>query len=210
MSATITFFISVVFLIASLQFSPKNKNPEQIFIAPPPLIEYFSFGFQMPLADSLWIRSLQDFDFCEKSLGQHLCTGNGWLSKMLDTITNLAPDYLVAYRAGGLALTVLVSDYPGASKIFDKGVKMFPQDQQLLYRAGYHALIEEKDKAKAAKLFKACADTGGPDWLYSLAAGLYNESGYRDVALKLYDHLARDPDITDSTKKRIREKLGLN
>ncbi len=125
---------------------------------------------------------------------------------MLETLTNLAPDYLVAYSSGGLALTVLVSDYPGATKIFDKGVRMFPKDQQLLYRAGYHAMIEEKNNVKAAHLFNQTAKAGGPEWLYSLASRLYKKEGFKDAADKLYMELQKQG-ISEETLQRMKLKI---
>lgn len=201
-------FGAAMMIAASLFWSPSQIDFKQRLIAPPPRLEYFSFGFQMPLADSLWIRAIQDFDYCENPLRQHLCQGRGWLSQMLDAITNLAPDYQIVYQTGGLALTVLVSDYEGASQLFDKGVKMFPKDGKLLYRAAYHAMIEEKNAAKAAGLLVQAAQNGGNSWFYNLAARLYSESGKRDLALGLYQQL-QESGTEETVLARMREKLEI-
>lgn len=187
-------------------WKPLSFAEHRVLIGPPPNLEYFSFGYQMAVADTLWIRALQDFDYCENLLAKNLCEGNGWLSQMLDSLTNLAPDYQIAYKAGGLALTVLVSDYPGATKIFDKGVRMFPNDQHLLYVAGYHAMIEEKNNKKAARLFIQAAKNGGQEWLYSLASRLYADDGSKDLSEKLYQELSKEG-VSDKLLARIREKI---
>lgn len=202
----VSLLISIVLIAASLIGRPLSFVEKRALISPPPNVEYFSFGYQMSIADSLWIRALQDFDYCENVLGKNLCEGNGWLAKMLDSITNLAPDYQLVYRTGGLALTILVSDYPGASKIFDKGVKIFPNDQQLLYRAGYHAMFEEKNNEKAAGLFTAAAKNGAPEWLYSLAVRLYSDGGRKELALKLYEQLKVDG-TSDALLERMKKKI---
>jgi tetratricopeptide (TPR) repeat protein len=204
-----------VFLIVASHFEgPFRFLPEipttltkQIFVAPPPKIEYFAFGFQMPVADSLWIRAIQDFDYCETEISANVCAGNSWLYQMLDTITNLAPDYQVAYRTGALALTILISDFSGASKIFDKGVAVYPKDRSLLYAAAYHAMFEEKNNTKAAELLIRSAQNGGNDWFYNLAARLYADSGQRDLAIALYRSLEKT-DIPPGVLKRMRDKIG--
>lgn len=194
-------------IAASVFFKPANLVEERRLIPPPPHLEYFSFGYQMPIADALWTRAIQDFDYCEDLLAQNQCRGNGWLFQMVNTITNLAPDYQIAYRTGGLALTVIVSDYEGASKIFDKGIKMFPNDRHLLYRAAYHAMIEEKDPEKAAGLLIRAAQNGGSQWFYSLAAKLYTEAGKQELAGNLYQELKAQGGIGEATLMRIQERL---
>lgn len=194
-------------IAASVFLKPAKLVEESRLIPPPPYLEYISFGFQMPMADSLWLRAIQDLDYCENKLAENLCQGNGWLSEMLDTITRLAPDYQIAYRVGGLALTVLVSDYEGASKIFDRGVKLFPNDVQLLYRAAYHAMMEEKNNKKAAKLFIQAAQNGGKEWFYNLATRLYTDAGQREAAEQLYSQLKESQNINPATLQRMRDKI---
>jgi tetratricopeptide (TPR) repeat protein len=197
-------------IAASLVFGPQaQQEVKQYLISPPPKLEYFSFGYQMPIADQLWIRAIQDFDYCENLLAKNHCEGNGWLADMLDSLTNLAPDYLIAYKAGGLALTVIVSDYAGATRIFDKGVAVFPKDLNLLYRAAYHAMIEEKNNEKAARIFIQAAQNGGKSWFYSLATRLLTEAGKQEAATNLYREL-EGTDIDPGTLERIRGKLGLS
>lgn len=201
-------FGAATVIAASLFCRPSQVDFKQRLIAPPPQLEYFSFGFQMSVADTIWIRAIQDFDYCETSLARHLCEGNGWLTQMLDTITNLAPDYQIVYRSGALALTVLVSDYEGATKIFDKGVKMYPKDFQLLYRAAYHAMIEEKNAPKAAELLIQAAKNGGNPWFYNLAARLYSDAGKKELALGLYKEL-KESGTEAGVLARMREKLEI-
>ncbi len=198
-----------MFITASIFFSPQSQNEVKVYlIAPPPKLEFFSFGYQMAIADQLWVRAIQDFDYCENKIAKNQCKDNGWLAEMLDAITNLAPDYKIVYRAGGLALTVIISDYAGASRIFDKGVRVFPRDLPLLYRAAYHALIEEKNNEKAAGLFIQAAQAGGNAWFYSLATRLYTEAGKKELAENLYQEL-KGTDVEPGTLKRMREKLGI-
>lgn len=160
----------------------------------------------MQIADSLWIRAIQDFDFCERNIAYQKCVGNGWLSKMLNTLVTLAPDYEQVYLNGGLALTVLVSDYEGATMLFDKGTRLYPKNRMLVYAAAYHAMIEEKNEKKAADLFVKAAKSGGPDWFYSLATRLYTRSGNSEFAQGLYQEL-KNSGLDTEILKRMKERI---
>lgn len=183
---------------------------ERKLISPPPHLEFFSFGYQGIISSALWLRSLQDIDYCEVQLKEHLCLGKSWLFNMLDTTSRLAPDFKEVYSYGALALSVIISDVEGAAILFAKGTSVFPSDFRIAYRAGYHALLEEKDKEKAARYFMQAAKIQGKDgtWLYSLATRLYVESGEKEVALKLYEDLQKS-DLDSWTLDRMREKLGI-
>ena len=204
-----SFILGIVLTVGSQLWSPQSfSNIKRPLIAPPPYIEHLHFSFNEPLADGMWIRAIQDFDYCEEEISHQNCRGNGWLAKMLDAITNLAPQFRMPYATGGLALTVIISDYAGASIIFDKAVKAFPNDWPILYRAAYHALYEEKDKSKAARLLIRSAQNGGGEWFYNLAATLYSETGQKILGKRLYDQLKKE-DYNPLVLKRMREKLGI-
>lgn len=206
----ISFFGAVILITASLFWNPRLVQDKRPLISPPPNLTYFSFGQQMTIADNLWVRVIQDFDYCEQKTATNECKGNGWLFNMLDEITNLAPDYLAAYRDGGIALSVLVSDIQGATKILDKGIAVIQDSWHLYYRAAYHSLFEEKDKKKAADRFLAAAKLQGlkGEWFYNIATRLYDESGQREVALKIYSDM-KEQGLDESYLKRMREKLNI-
>ncbi len=185
-----------------------HSNRVRELVAPPLSIKYFTFGYNHVIADSLWIRSLQDFDYCEKSLSKNLCTGKGWLYQMLNLITDLSPKFRIAYSAGGIALTVIISDIEGASRFFDKAVLEFPNDWVILYKAAYHCIFEEKNLSKAASLAERAAQHGAPDWVYSLAARLYTEGGRREWAQRMVQELRQGSILDERIIQRIEEKLG--
>lgn len=84
---------------------------------------------------------------------------------------------------------MIISDIGGATKIFDKGVKQFPNDWRLLFFAGYQYAIEVKDKQKAAELLSRSAKNGAPSWVFSLAGKLYSEAGNITLAEKVLDDM---------------------
>lgn len=177
-------------------------------IAPPRDIQYFTFGHKEILADALWIRSLQDFDYCEKLVNQRDCRSGSWLYQVLEVITDLSPYFRMAYSAGSMALTVIISDLEGASKFFDKAVTRFPTDWEISYKAAYHAIYEEKDLEKGARLVEVAAQNGAPDWVHVLAGRLYTQAGQREMAELLARNLeaaGEDPKIVEAIRARIRE-----
>lgn len=172
----------------------------------PPKIQNFTFGFSEHIADQLWIRSIQDLDFCEKKESETRCRKDSWLYSMLDLIVDLSPHFRKVQAVGPIALTVLISDIEGASKLFDRAVANFPNDWPILYRASYQAMEEEKDYDKAAKLLIRAAQNGGPPWFYSLAGRLYTKEGRIDLAEVVYQDVKKDPTLGEFAE-RIRKTI---
>lgn len=185
----------------------RNPNVEvKDLIPPPPYIEHYSFGLKPQFADVFWVRSLQDFDYCEKKIRRHLCKGNSWLFHMLNAVVSLDSQFYIAYTSGGLALTIIISDFEGATKIFDKGVLAFPNDWNLLFRAAYHVLYEEKDFLKASNLFQRAGLNGAPEWTLSLSKRLSTRNGQIEVAERLLaDLIRREED--ESLISQLRRKI---
>lgn len=201
-------FFSFLLILFSQIYASKGllERPRDL-LSPPPGIEHFTFGHNDVTADFLWIRAIQDFDYCDQLLAKNLCTGKGWLFRMLDTITNLSPKFRFPYSLGGVALSVLVSDVEGAARIFDKGVEQFPNDWPILYRAAYHYLYEVKDKKKAADLFIKAGRNGAPKWVFSLAGGLYNDANERVAAEAVLTEMIKS-EVDPLVVKRLEEKLA--
>ncbi|WP_374079017.1 tetratricopeptide repeat protein [Bdellovibrio bacteriovorus] len=199
--------LALVLLATSQSHVDGNSFRPTNFVAPPPLIERFSFGFHESIADALWIRTLQDFDYCEQKIAENVCKNESWLFKMLDAVTTLSPNFRMPYAAGALALTIIISDIDGATKIFDKGVAAFPNDWAILYRAAYHYLYEVKDKKRAAELLVRAAQNGAPPWLYSLAGRLYSDSGHLELAESLLQDMIRN-NQEPGLIKRLQDKIN--
>lgn len=109
----------------------------------------------------------------------------GYVFRMLDAITRLAPRYEIVYTLGAMALAVIVDDYEGATIILDRGVQNLPRHWGVAYRAAYNAIFNRRDLEKAAHYLVLSAENGGPPWLRSLASRLYSESGQIELALPL-------------------------
>ena len=199
-----TFALSL--LIVTQLSSSKDMHVAPQFIAPPAMIEHLSFGYSEVMADALWIRAIQDFDYCDEPGKKNICAGNSWLFKMLDATTNLSPHFRIPYAAGGLALTVIISDIEGATKIFDKGVKAFPHDWPILYRAAYHYLYEVHDKKRAADLLTQAGKNGAPPWVFTLAGRLYSDAGDTELAESLLQEM-KDTHQDPTLIQRLQDKI---
>lgn len=190
--------ISLIFfvLIQAILFFHKNIKSisanRQILYAPPAEAKFFAIGYSEQLADSFWLRVLQDIDLCEQNLapvdaqregkGHVANCDRGWVYHILLTVFESAPRWNLPARIGPMLLSVIVDDINGATILFKKAVENFPNDWVVLYRAGYHFLYETDDKLLAAQLYERAANNGAPSWAKSLSAKLYSETGKNIVA----------------------------
>ncbi|MCY4512267.1 MAG: hypothetical protein OXB86_01100 [Bdellovibrionales bacterium] len=214
------FFCSLAILFYSGTLFLNNKYLEEankpIYFAPPTLIKHFSFGFSDLYADFLWIRLIQNVDFCNAQQGIPEYAGKslyqckkGWSYKMTDTLTELAPRFLAPYLISGSIMSVIMRDREGAQKIYDKGMKRFPDNWKLFFNAGYHYLLEMKDREKGAELFLKAAQNGGPPWLYDLSIKQYEESGKLLIARQILEELLEYSRL-ESVRRHIKERLREN
>ncbi|MES2803860.1 MAG: hypothetical protein V4654_15310 [Bdellovibrionota bacterium] len=199
--------VLMTWLSSHVFFSKGYDRFDDPYIPPPKSVQHFTAGFNVQVADSLWMRAVQDFDYCSKRLAENVCEGNSWLFSVLDLSSSLDPRLEpVMYQTGGLALSILVGDVEGGAKIFAKGVRIYPNNWQIIYAAAYHALYEEKDKNKAAKLYLQAFSNGAPDWTQMLAARLASDNGDSEFADKiLVDMIAQNQD--EKLIKRLKTKL---
>ena len=182
-------------------FSRESQLSEAKYLnLPPEHIEYFHFGFRHSMADSFWLRWIQDSDICQTYLKpveylnpihpaqmrlapRYKICDSSWSFKMLDTTTKLDPKFWMPYLAGASTLAILVEDYEGATKIYERGLQHYPNDWQFLYRAAFHFQFNLDDKVRAAELLLRAEKNGGPNWLQLLASRLLTEEGQLEFAL---------------------------
>ncbi|MBC7420286.1 MAG: hypothetical protein H7328_06110 [Bdellovibrio sp.] len=195
-------FLFLVQLVLTKPMPVKRSE----YLPPPQIIQNMAVGLNIQMADSFWLRALQDFDYCDQPLNSTECKGESWLYHVVDLTTDLDKKFRDAYFFGAMSLSVLVSDYDGASKIFDKGILQFPNDWQLNYAAGYHVLFEENNKAKAAKLYYAAAENGAPGWVKVLAGRLANEGGEKEFAAQILEQMiktSQKPELIERLQKKL-------
>lgn len=201
------FIAAFLFFLFTIVKAPVYDRLVEPYIPPPKPIVHLTAGFNIQMADSLWMRAVQDFEYCSKKIAENVCEGNSWLFSVLDLSTTLDPKLEpVMYQTGGLALSILVGDVEGAATIFGRGVRIYPNNWQIIYGAAYHALYEEKNKKKASKLYLQAFEKGAPPWTQILAARLASVEGESEFADKiLEDMIAQNKDET--LIKRLKTKL---
>lgn len=185
------------------------------YFAPPEVIKYFAFGYNDVYADLLWMRYIQDADFCNSELGIPIYNGRrrhqchkGWGFHMVNAIIELAPRFRKPYILAGTVLGVLSGDKEGARVVLDKAVERFPEDWEIFFHAAHLYLFELDNQEKAAELLLESAKNGGPIWLYKLSAKLYTKAGKLDVAEQMLKKMIDDdPDspYVEDFKRRLKE-----
>ena len=198
--------LTAMFFLTQCNFIKPQLIGVTDYLPPPLEIKYLTGGFAAQMSDVFWLRSVQDTQYCEENIDEKTCTGKSWFFNVINLVVELEPNFSEAYYYGGLSLTVLISDYEGASVIFDKGTAMFKYEWPMLYLAAYHALFEEKNKTKAAKLYLKAADNGAPPWVRLSAGKLAAEGGELDSAEEILQQLIK----SESNPKwiaRLKEKL---
>lgn len=202
-------FVSALFFFAALIFQKPQEKKRSDYTPPPSAIKNFTLGFNYAIADSLWLRAVQDFDYCEQKLNETECKSKSWLFQILNLATEVDPVFNpTMYRTGGLALSIIVSDYAGATVVFDKAMNQYPNDWTIAYAAGYHALYEEKAKAKAARLYEVAGKNGAPLWVLALAGRLAAESNETEYSKQILQGMIesnQDEKIINRLKQKISE-----
>ncbi|MGZ6480603.1 MAG: hypothetical protein ACXWQE_14930, partial [Bdellovibrionales bacterium] len=167
-------FIILAAFPAQIWLSQGKLSEEKKYLVPPPQsIEHFTFGFGPSIADSLWLRWVQDSDTCQ-SYGEykerpalpsedsknflknprHKVCDYSWGFQMLDAISKIQPRFKEVYSMGLIILAVMVEDYKGSTILYNRGLKEFPDDWRLNYQAAFHFLGDEEDLPRAARLLE--------------------------------------------------------
>lgn len=205
----IAILVFTTWLSSHVFFSKSYDRFDEPYIAPPKVIRHLVAGFDVQVADSLWLRAVQDFEHCSKKISETDCEGNSWLFSVLDLSSTLDSRLEpVMYQNGGLALSILVGDVEGGAKFFERGIRVYPDNWQIVYAAAYHAYFEEKNKAKAAKLYLRASQIGAPSWTESLAARLASEGGDQEFADQIVEGMIaqnKDEKLINRLKNKLLE-----
>lgn len=224
-------FVCLFAFVASIWLRERAVEMDvanKIMTPPPEYIEHMHFGFPYSMADSIWIRWIQDIDTCYTYIEpikvienpvsiesdplvanpRNKVCDNSWAFTMLDAATKLDPKFEMPYLFGAGVLSVLVEDFTGASIIYDRAIENYPNNWEILYRAAYHFQFDKQDYVKAADLLNRAAAAGAPEWVRSLAARLYTRAGQLELGLstlEAYRKMITDEEQAKPIDRRIRE-----
>ena len=208
----------------------REKTVRPVYFAPGPVLARFTFGFAEATADLLYLRLIQDMDFCgaagssraevagasaklggtegEKGEKAPRVCRLGWSYRMTDAVTELDPRFLGPYLTAASIMSVITRDREGAGKIYDKGLERFPDNWRVSFHAGYHYIHEMKDDEKGVRALLQSARSGGPPWLFSLAAKKFREAGKQLLAYQaLKEFLKKDEAAGGRFRPHIQKRL---
>lgn len=213
--------IAIIAAVNARAVDVPDVTDKAALVPPPEHMEHFTLGYNENFSDSLWLRVIQDIDYCDTSQGSatemmkmrepgkkpEFCHAHlGWTYRMIDAITTLTPKFRMPYNHGATIMSITVGDKEGARRIFERGIENFPTDWSLQFRAAYHYLYELQQPKRAADLLVMAGKNGAPQWVYALAAKTYTAEGQALLAKSvLQSVLEEDPDSKYSG--RLKERL---
>ena len=142
--------------------SPKSLMEEKlIYIPSADFTKTASLGFHAALADFLWARTVVYF-------GEHVKTDGDykWLYHLLDVVTTLDPENILAFRFGGNLLALEMNDIESSIKLLEKGIDCFAK--------------------------KACNDTKGSrhyEWSEVISWQRYEIASQKKLAMTVKDNV---------------------
>lgn len=155
-------------------------------------LSYVNLGQKRLISSLLWIATIIESDhdhYKEKDL-------NSWMFLRFNTISVMEPLFKETYIFGGQYLSIIKDDLPGASYIYDKGLKLYPNEYTLLRDAGFHYYFEVGNFQKAHSIYKKLINYAeATPLMISTLARMESQEGNLDDAFNLL--MARYQQIPD-------------
>lgn len=184
--------------------SKSMMEEKLIYIPSARFVKTSSLGFHAVLADILWARTIVYF-------GEHSRTDKDykWLYHLLDVVTTLDPENIMAYKFGGNILALEKNDIESSIAILKKGIRDNPgEDWMLYFLLGFNYFFFLNDYASAAEYLEIAVKTPGhPAYLPKLVARMYAKAEKIDTAIQFLDSMYQqydDPDIKSSIAERLK------
>ncbi len=134
----------------------RKGDPNILFLPKADSLRTVKFGLEGVLSDVLWLRAI---GYVSAQLD---VTGPGrfrQLQPLYETITDLDPYFISAYRYGAIFLSVFTRNHDAAIALLKKGLAI-PENRsrwELYYDLGATYFLEKKDFQRAAEYFKLAA-----------------------------------------------------
>jgi hypothetical protein len=190
-------FFAIIFLGLALTIANKITRPV-LFIKKQDVsinvnsqfTNYFNLGQKRLLSSILWIATILESDhdhYKNKDL-------NSWMFLRFKTISDLEPLFYENYIFGGTYLSIIKDDIPGATYLYNKALKYYPDDFDLLKNSAYHFYFEVHDNKRAYQLYAKLRQHPKTSYvMLSTLARLESDNGKLDIAFQLlkgqYDKL---------------------
>ncbi len=163
-------------------------------------------GYRHIAADLIWLKALQYFGDMKQTAG-----GFRWAYHATDVVTDLDPEFVIAYQAGGTILGVWSGLMDESLALLKKGMLHNPDDWRFPFLIGYDYFYELCDLASGAKYFQLASTLpDAPTYLAGLAARLSVEAGDPDAAIEFlarFSAQVADQRLKDAISLRIKEVI---
>jgi len=172
-------------------------DTQYTFMPSPETTHVASLGYQIMVADVMWIRAVLQFVDVIDSGGKR---GLHWLHAMLDTVIHLDPRWRTTYFYGGSMLRVL-KDVDGSDRIFTAGMEALPEDHHFPFSLAMNAFLYRGDHETAARYLTHAAELpSAPRWYRTAVGAFIHKSGQRRTAIR---YLKEQIDNAGSDKERV-------
>jgi len=198
-------------IIASLQ-SLEQYRPEEIraqelaFLPKGSVLRVAVLGYRHVAADLIWLKAVQYFGEQKQNM-----TGYRWAYHTTNVVTDLDPQFILAYYTGGTVLGVWAGLLDESVALLKKGIQHNPQDWHLPFLLGYDYFYELCDPTNGSQYLQlASALPGAPPYLAKLAARLAVEAGDPDAALEFlarFRQQVADERVREALARRIKEVM---
>ncbi len=204
--------VAVAIGIHQLQTSIDDRRRTEIaprslmYLPDGEVLKLASLGYKHVVADLVWLRVIQVFG------SRHLTQDDyNWIYHALDVTTTLDPQFVEAYLAGGLALTVIADHVDQSNRILKKGIEANVQNWKIPFFLGFNYFNFLHDYEAAATYIEMATEIPGhPSWLPLLAARLHVQAQAPHVALeflgRIYDGTS-DPWLKAKLEIRMKEVI---
>ncbi|MFN7145710.1 MAG: hypothetical protein ACK4YP_18180, partial [Myxococcota bacterium] len=182
----------------------RTADQALLFVPDAHMVRAASTGFEEPLADLFWVRTVLVF-------GERFGTEAGdawlqWLGRMIEAVYTLDPKWRTPYFYGGTILRVS-GDVDGSDAVFQAAHANLPDDPFFPFSLGMNAYLYRDDARVAVELIGRAAELpGAPSWYSAAAAAMRQQSGERAAGIQYLEEVRRtttDPAILADTDRQL-------
>lgn len=167
-------------------------------------LKLFSMGNKRFISDLIWVQTLLESDdshYKKRDL-------NSWMYIRFNNIAALDPNFYQNYLWGGIYLSIIKDDRLGAAEIFEKGLKIFPDDYDLNFNASFNYYAQLGNYSRAYELLKKIQHhPKSPAFLPTLAAKIkfQNDFDYQGTIEFLLEQYKTTKD--EMVKQKIEKNI---
>lgn len=156
-------------------------DQELVFLPSAQGVRVASSGFEEVVADLMWVRTVLLF-------GGRYDTDDSlvwkeWLAGMVNTVTELDPQWRTPYQYGG-GMLVVIGQIDASSTVYEKCSRERPEEFWCPFARGMNDSLYKDDQISAGIWLREAAQRpGAPKWYGSAAAALASKGGQRHAGL---------------------------